>query len=64
MVFNSSLILFILSITVLILCLLLLIRSFVKELKTKSDEDLILMLVSGIIIILLIPVILGIIQDL
>ena len=60
---NSSILLIILSIGLLIIALILLIRVIIKEFEEKSNDLFVFIIVSAIPIIFLIPIILGLIQD-
>ncbi len=62
MILNQLIFLIFLSFGLLIITLILMIKVFIDQLK-KTDEDLILLILIGIVISFLISVILGMIQD-
>jgi len=64
MFFNSNIFLIALTIGILTIVLILLIRFIIEEFKEKSNDFFILIGLIAIPIIFLIPVILGLIQDL
>lgn len=64
MFFNSNIFLVALAIGLLTIALILLIRIIIEEFKEESDDLLVLIGLIAIPIIFLIPVILGLIQDL
>ena len=64
MIVNHSIILLLFLLGLLIISITILVLAFIEELKKKSDESLIFILLSGLPIMFIIPVILELIQQL